>query len=459
MQIQENYKIGFSQLVVTALLLLFLSAPLHAMPRVQRTVLPNGLVVLLSEEHSLPFVTIQLLIDAGSSRDPAGEEGLANLTAEGLLLGTSKRTIRQINESLESVGSSLTSSCGRDYATLQLRSLKKGLREGLRIFMETATDAAFPAEEIQRKGRQILAAIRASQDRPGDVAEKALQKALFLDTPYGHPVEGTADSVPRLSREALLRFYRSTYHPNNAILAVVGDMTMDEFKSIFLPLLERWAPGKVDPKRFLVTPRQGPETIRINRPITQANIILGHEGGSRSNPDYYALAVMNYILGGGGFGSRLVEEIRIKRGLAYSVGSFFDPGKHAGSFQIHLQTKNASAREAISLSVQQMERMRKEPVPEEELEGAKRYLIGSFPMRLDTQEKLARFLAQVEYFALGLNYPEIYPSLIRSIRKEDVLRVAKKYLHPDRPVLVVVANLAEANLDQGSFVPNIPPLP
>jgi zinc protease len=156
---------------------------------------------------------------------------------------------------------------------------------------------------------------------------------------------------------------------------------------------------------------------------------------------------MNYILGGGGFASRLVEEIRNKRGLAYSVASIFDAGKYPGSFEIVLQTKNASAREAISLALKQMERIRKEPVSEKELEGAKKYLIGSFPLRLDTQGKLASFITQVEYYDLGLEYPKKYPFLIQDITKEEVLRVAQKYLYPENCIVVVVANLKEAGMD------------
>ena len=142
-----------------------------------------------------------------------------------------------------------------------------------------------------------------------------------------------------------------------------------------------------------------------------------------------------------------MEEIRNKKGLAYSVVSFFDPGKYPGSFQIALQTKNSSARESISLSLQEMERIRKEPVAEKELEGAKKYLIGSFPMRLNTQGKLVNFLTQVEYYGLGLDYPEKYPSLIQSITREEVLRVAQKYLHPKNTILVIVANLKEAGME------------
>jgi zinc protease len=198
---------------------------------------------------------------------------------------------------------------------------------------------------------------------------------------------------------------------------------------------------------FIVTFAKEKKTVKIDRTITQAHIILGHAGVSRENPDYYALTVMNYILGGGGFASRLVEEIRNKRGLAYSVTSFFDPGKYPGSFQIALQTKNSSAREAISLALQQMERIRKEQVSEKELEGAKKYLMGSFPLRLDTQGKLANFLTQMEYYGLGLDYPEKYPSLIRSVTREEVNRVAKIYIQPENYILVIVANLAEAGME------------
>jgi len=437
-------------LIVLVSLMLCLAVPagsLCAMPPVQRTVLPNHLVLLASEDHSLPFVTLQLLIDSGSWRDPQGEEGLAYLTARGLLLGTSKRTVTQVNEELDFMGASLNSSSGRDYATLTLRVLKKDLDKGLDLFMEVLTQPAFPEEEIKREVEKTLAAIQSEEDQPDEVAEKAFLKTLFLGSPYGHPVVGTKESVPKLTREGMARFYRSYYHPNNAILTAIGDLTDEELKRNLIPLLEKWPTGEIPKLPFISRFEKEQKTVKVNRPITQANILLGHAGVSRGNPDFYAITVMNYILGGGGFASRLMAEIRNKRGLAYSVGSFFDPGKYPGSFQIVLQTKNPSARDAISLSLQQMERIQKELVSEKELEGAKKYLIGSFPMRLDTQGKLANFLMQVEYYGLGLDYPERYPSLIRSVTREEVRRVAKKYLHPKKYVLVIVANLKEAGME------------
>jgi zinc protease len=444
------HNLQLKYLLVLAFLILCVGLPdggLQAMPPVQRTVLPNQLVLLICEEHSLPFVTFQLLIDSGSRRDPSGEEGLAHLTAKGLLLGTSKRTVTAINEELDFMGASLTSSAGRDYATVSLRVLKKDLDKGFDLFIEVLTQPPFPEEEIRREAEKILATIQSSEDQPEEVAEREFQKNLFLTSPYGHPVEGTRESVPRLTREAVLRFYRTYYHPNNAILTIVGDITGEEVKTRLIPHLEKWPMAEIPKESFNSAFAKELKTVKTNRSITQANIILGHAGVNRENPDFYALTVMNYILGGGGFASRLVAEIRNKRGLAYSVASFFDPGKYPGSFQIVLQTKNASAREAISLALQQMERIQKEPVSEKELEGAKKYLIGSFPLRFGTQGKLANFLTQIEYFGLGLDYPEKYPSFIRSVTREEVLRVAKAYLHPNNYILVVVANLKEAGIN------------
>jgi zinc protease len=423
-------------------------APL-AMPPVQRMTLSNQMVLLTSEEHSLPFVTLQLLIDAGSRRDATGEEGTAKLTAQGLLLGTAKRGEKAINEELDFMGASLNSSSGRDYATLTLRVLKKDLDKGFDLFMEVLTQPTFPQEEVKREIQKTLAAIQAAEDQPEEVAEKAFQENLFLSGPYRHPVEGTKKSLPSMTRDTLERFYKKYYHSNHSILAVGGDITPEEVRTRLVPRLEKWFKGKIfatpAPARNVFA--KGPKTVKIDRMLTQASIILGHAGVSRDNPDYYALTVMNYILGGGGFSSRLMEEVRNKKGLAYSVYSFFHPGKLPGSFQVGLQTKNVSAREAISIVREEMKRIQKEPVSEKEIEGARKYLIGSFPMRMDTQGKLVNFLLQVEYYGLGLDYPERYSRLIQSITWEDVLRVARKYLQPENCILVVVANQKMADIE------------
>jgi zinc protease len=419
----------------------------YAMPPVQKIALPNQLVVLVSEEHSLPMVTIQILINSGSRQDPVGKEGLANLTSNSLLLGTLKHTITSLNEELDFMGASLDTSCSRDYAILSLRILKKDLYKGFNLLTEVLRQPTFPKNEIEREIQRTLGAIKSAEQKPMEVAEKSFRKALFLGSPYGHPVEGTQDSLSKLTREEVIQFYETFYHPNNAIMSIVGDITIGDIKGKLIPLLTEWPASKIQKKEVATRFAKGPEVVKIDRNISQANIILGQPGISRENPDYYALTVMNYILGGGGFASRLLEEIRNKRGLAYSVTSFFDAGKFPGSFQIVMETKNPSAREAIDIALQQLKLILKERVSEKELEGAKKYFIGSFPMRFDTQMKLAGFLVQVEYYHLGLDYFDKYSSLIKTITSENMLRTAKKYLHPENYILVVVANLKEAKMD------------
>jgi zinc protease len=444
----KKFRIALLSFLICSLLLVCLPpGDLQAMPPVRKVVLPNKMVVLHSEDHSLPFVTMRLLIDGGSRSDSAGQEGLARLAAKGLLLGTSKHNREAINEALDFMGASLDASSGRDYSTVSLRFLKKDLDDALALFMEVLTRPAYPVDEIKREVDKTLAAIQAQEDEPGEVAEKEFRETLFPGSPYGHPVIGTKESLPKITREAILNYYKAHYHPNNYILSIVGDITSGEVKTKILSLFENISAVDLSEVPFKSSFAGGPETKKINREISQANIIIGNKGISRGNPDYYAVSVMNYILGGGGFASRLLEEIRNKRGLAYSVESFFDPGKYPGSFQIVLQTKNRSAREAISLAIGQMKLIRKEPVSSKELDGAKKYFIGSFPLRLDTQGKLAKFLVQVQYYGLGLDYPEKYRSLISSVTKEQLMKVANKYLHPENCILVVVANLKEAGME------------
>ncbi len=417
-------------------------------PTLERRVLSNQLVLLVSEEHSLPAITCQVLIDGGSRRDPSGKEGLANLTAQGLLQGTVERDAAAFNRALDFMGASLVASGNKDYATLSLRILRKDLERGFALLMEALTQPLFAEEELEREVGRILAVIQAAEENPTRVAAKAFRRALFIDGPYSHPVEGTQESVSTLTRDDVVQFFRTYYHPANAIVALTGDITMEEVNEKLIPVLTKWSRGPIPEGDFTNRFARGPKTIKINREISQANIILGHTGVRRENPDYYALMVMNHILGGGGFGSRLFEEIRVKRGLAYTVRSGFEPGKSAGFFRIVLQTKNPSSSEAISICLEKMKEMQKEMVSLDELERAKKYLTGSFPLRLDTQWELASFLVQMEFYELGMDYPQKYPELIGAIRREDILRVAKTYLHPENYILVVVADLEEAGIKE-----------
>lgn len=406
----------------------------------QRSVLENGLVLLTSEQRALPMVTFSLLIEAGSRYDPQGREGLAHLTARLLTYGTRERTALQISETLDFIGASLNTGSGEELATVSLTLLKKDLDTGLGLLAEVLTESVFLSDEIERRKQSVIASIKAKREDPGDIAQSKFLEALFPQSPYGRPVEGTEDSVRAIERSNLVEFYERFYRPNRAILAVVGDISHQEMVDRLAKAFQSWQ-KRTSAKEPPLSSSPGPaNSIRINKDLTQANIIIGHEGVPRGHPDYYPIQVMNYILGGGGFSSRLMDSIRNERGLAYSVYSQFDAEKHVGTFQVTMQTKNETAEEAVRIAMEEIRRIREQGVSEEELKDAKDYLIGSFPLRLDTNRRVANFLARAEFFELGLDYPDRYPELIGRITREDVLRVAKRYLQPEKLIVVVVGN-------------------
>jgi zinc protease len=406
----------------------------------KRTVLTNGLVLLTSEQRALPMVSIELLIDAGSRHEPANQAGLANLTSKLLTQGTQKRTANQISETLDFMGASLATGAGEDVATVSMTILKKDLASGLELLAEILTQSNFPQAEIDRQKQAVIASIRAREEDPGAVAGTAFNAALFPKSPYGRPVEGAEPSVKAIQQKSLQDFFARHYRPNRAIIAVVGDVSEQEIAQALTKAMKTWSRGAPGTKPEPAPQIGKPQTVRINKDLTQANIVLGHNGVARGNPDYYTIQVMNYILGGGGFSSRAMDSIRNERGLAYSVYSYFAAEKSHGSFQFVMQTRNETADEAIRIAKAEMSRMLEQPVSDQELSDAKDYLIGSFPLRFDTNRKVAGFLAQVEYYELGLDYPERYSDLIRKVTRDDILRVAKQYLHADELIIVIVGN-------------------
>ncbi|HWP56965.1 MAG TPA: pitrilysin family protein [Candidatus Acidoferrales bacterium] len=409
-------------------------------PAPQRTVMDNGVVLLTAEQRGLPMVTLKFLLDAGSRHDPAGHEGLACLTARLLTYGTRTRTATQIAEALDFIGASLNTGCDQETASVTLTTLRKDLSAGLNLLADVLINASFPPDEIDRQKQAVIAAIRAKAEKPGEIANKKFAEALFPQSAYGRQPEGSEESVKKIARSDLVEFHGNFYRPNRAILAVVGDISHREALKRLTKAFQGWEKGTPPKDAFTPPKAGGPETIRVHKSLTQANIVLGHEGVPRGHPDYYAIQVMNYILGGGGFSSRLMEEIRNQRGLAYSVYSQFDAAKLAGSFQIVMQTKNETASEAIRIAKEEIQRIREKGVTDEELKAAKDYLIGSFPLRLDTNRRIAAFLAQVEFFELGLDYPERYPEFIRRVTRADVARVAKRYLLPNKLITVIVSD-------------------
>lgn len=432
----------------TLILVLLLAATAGAdgPPKVlgERYELPNGLVWLFSEQRSLPLVSVNLVVKGGVLRDPPQKAGLANLTAVMLPQGTKTRSATQIAQELDFLGAKLSSSGGDDSTSLSLTVLKKDLGQGLELFKDVLYNPVFAPAELSRKLTQLKASFQNDEDDPGIVASRAFHRRLFGSHPYGHPPKGTLEGLAAIKREDLVEFHRTYYRPNNAILTIVGDLSREEAKDWVTRTFGSWQPGAIP--RLEVSeppPLPGKVPVIIDKNITQANIIWGHLGISRSNPDFYALQLLNYLLGGGGFSSRLMTQVRERRGLAYAVGSTFDAGMEPGAFAISLETQNQNAREAVRQIIQEVERLRREPVSRPELEEAKSYFIGSFPAKMDSVSKRAGLMAYVEFYGLGLDYPARYPSLIKNLTPEDLRRAAEKYLHPDNYLLVVVGKKAE----------------
>jgi zinc protease len=437
-------------IVILVAILVLLPVLAFAEPLAERSVFENGLTLLVARRRALPIVTIKVTVQAGSLWEPEGRAGLAHLTGSLLTRGTTTRTAAQIDEAIDFIGASLSSEADRDSGELDLTVLKKDLPKGLELLADVLLHPAFQEGEIARKVREIRAALRKRREDPGEVAREAFNELVFGKHPYGRPLEGTDASLAAITREDIVRFYRDHYSPDRTIVTVVGDVEPKEITAQLRALLGAWPKGTARVERAgQAAPLRDKALVKkIDRSVTQANIILGHQGIRRDNPDFYAVTVMNYILGGGGFSSRLVERIREQKGWAYDVHSYFYPGLERGAFQVGLQTKNENAGLAVGEVLRELRRIRDQGVTDRELADAKSYLTGSFPLRLDTNNKLAGLISAVEYYKLGLDYADRYRTLIGAVTREDVLRVARAYLTPERYVLVVVADQAKAALSQ-----------
>ncbi len=427
---------------------LIANSPSHALD-VKRSVLKNGLTLLIVERHNLPVVKVSIGIKAGSLIEPEEKAGLSSITASLLTEGTTNRTSSQTSEEIEFVGGSVGASGGRDYMTASLSVLKKDVELGFEILSDIILNPIFPEDEFNKKMKRIKAGLKASEDNPGHVASREFKKAVFGTHPYGRLITGSAESLEMIKREDLSDFHSAYYVPNNAIISVVGDITTEEAEGLINKYFAEWkAKGVKNPSLPALNNQKEKKTIKIDKSLTQANIILGHIGVSRDHPDYYKLSVMNYILGGGGFASRLMINIREDKGLVYSIHSYFAPNKYGGSFQVSLQTKNESANTAIDEVIKEIKTISTTLVSDTDLSDAKSFLTGSFPMRMETSSRIAGFLVAVEFYGLGLNYIDDYSSYINVITKEDVLSVAKKYLDSDNYILVVVADQEKASIKE-----------
>jgi zinc protease len=399
-------------------------------PLAHRETLPNGAVLLVAERPAIPIVVVRVSMAGGAVRDPADGVGLANLTAELVTRGTAHRSGPELDRAIEFVGGGLDAGAGRDGVTVTLSVLKKDLSLGLDLLAEVLREPTFPADEMARKVADIQAALRRAEQNPDTVAGRAIGPLMFPGHPYGRPAAGTVESVGKLTRDQVVAFHRLYYRPDGASFVVVGDVTTAEIRQALLQRLGGWiAPAtrlSAVARPAIDVPAQ---SRTITRDLTQTTVLLGRPSIRQDDPDYFPLAVATYVLGGGS-ASRLYTKVREERGLAYSVYAGAQPGRYGASYIVSLQSRTDAVAEAVRLTREEMARMGREPIAPAELELAKSFLIGSFPLRLDTSGKLAGFLGAVEDNGLGLDYPERYKEQIGRVTVADVQRVSAKYLDP-----------------------------
>jgi zinc protease len=424
--------------LILVILLLRVAAPASAAAIAHREVLPNGIVLLVAERPGVPIIAVRAFMRAGAAFEPRDRAGLANLTGSLLTRGTAKRTGPDLDATIEFVGGSLEAAAGRDGLTTSLSVLKRDLPLGLDLLSEVVLSPTFPEAELKRKVAQIQAAIKRTEEEPNTLASRALSRLVFANHPYASPVEGAVESVGKLTRDDVLAFYRSHVRPDSTIIAVVGDVTVAEARREVLARFGGWArpatPPPAVPPGATPTP---PRTETVTKELTQATILLGRQAIRQVDPDYFPLAVASYVLGGGS-ASRLYARVRDEGGLAYAVHAYVSPARYGASLVVSAQTRIGEVPKVVDILRDELGRMARAPVSDDELRLAKEYLIGSFPLRLDTTAKVADFVLAIEVQGLGLDYADRYKASIARVTAADVQRVATRFFAPDTFSRIVV---------------------
>jgi zinc protease len=411
-----------------------------------RLALTNGIVVLVAERPGIPIVIARASVEAGAVLDPPGKGGVASLTALLLTRGSATRPALEVDRAIEFVGGSLEGEGGRDSTEVVLSVVRKDLGLGLDLLTEALLRPAFPETEFERKRDEVLASVRRSEDDPGTVAARLLRRLAFPEHPYGRPVTGTEVSLRAITRDDVAAFHRASYRPERTIVAVAGDVTAAAVRAELEARLGAWSVATPAPAAPGPAPLGLPSrTESVQRSLTQATILLGQATVARRHPDFYPLLVASQILGGAS-SSRLYTRVREERGLAYNVYAQYAPARLAGLFLVELQSENARVREALAVVREELVRLRRERVSEEELARARSYLVWSFPLRMDTAADVSDLLVAIERFDLGLDYPAHFRQTVSAVTADDVLRAVRAHWDPDGMSLALVGNLREAGI-------------
>lgn len=405
---------------------------------INRFVTDEGLTVLHVRRDNVPMVVFSLHVKAGTVHEPARLGGLAHLAGALLMEGTGTRSSTRISEEIEFLGASLGVQTAMDYSRLTLQVLRKDMAKGLEVMADVLLRPAFSQEELARKQDLIKGSLLRMEEDPSHLARRAFMAEVFGEHPYGRVVVGTSSSVDGIGREDVVKFHGDYYVPNNSFLAVVGDITVEELRGNLQEFFGGWSRGPVPEVLIPEPPQPKSKVIRIEKDLTQSNILLGHLGIKRSDPDYYPIKMANFVLGGGGFSSRLMESVRDRMGLAYDVHSAMRTYERHGVFEAGVQTKNSTAEQAIEEILRQIRLMRDEGPGEEELADVKSFYIGYFQNNFSTMQNIANYLLLIERHGLGLGHAERRLEYIAAVTREGAMEAARRLLDPDNVVLVIV---------------------
>jgi zinc protease len=407
---------------------------------VQRVVSPGGIEAWLVEDRTNPVIALELAFRGGSSLDPPGKEGLANFVAGTIDEGSGPLDSQSFQKELNDLSISLRFNAGSDEFFGSLQTLTENKDRAFELLHFALTEPRFDDEPLGRIRGQILAGIAATREDPDTIVGRALWKELVGEHPYARRHEGTEESLMAIEKADLSRFVTERFARDNLFVGVVGDIDAEELATrldeMFGDLPARAVPDTT-PEASV---NGGGATVLIEMDIPQSVVSFGQTGIKRDDPDYYAAYVVNHILGGGSFSSRLYQEVREKRGLAYSVYSFLNPRQHVGLIRGRVSTRNERVAESLDLIRGEWERMAEDGPTQEELERAKTFLTGSFPLRLSSSGAIAGMLVGIQLEDLGIDYLDRRNGLIEAITLEDVRRVSRRLLDPEALTVVVVGS-------------------
>jgi zinc protease len=421
------------------LLLGFYSQWAYATLPIQHWQAASGARVFFIESRDLPILDVSVDFSAGSSTDTPDKSGRAAMALHLVNLGAGGLTEDQITKGFADVGAQLGAHFDQDRAGITLRTLSSARERSraLELFGKVIQHPEFPGYVLEREKARVIAGLKEADTKPGNIADRSLMKMLYGTHPYGLRGSGEIESVSKLGRQDLVDFHRFRYTAGDAVVSIMGDVSRDEAAAIAESLtrdLPRERRGQSIPE---VTP-PAPGTQRIAHPATQSHIQLAYPGLRRDDPDYFPLVVGNHILGGGGFTSRLMEEIRQKHGLAYSVHSSFTPLKEEGPFEIALQTQKEQSEEALSITRKVLADFIAGGPTEKELIEAKKNIIGSFPLRIDSNKKILGYLAMIGFYDLPLTYLNDYVKAVSKVTISQVTQAFQRRINPSGMVTVVV---------------------